>query len=115
VKGKGDSEYNGAGAMGRFDFKGNETGHAWAEASIQAGRVETDFHSGVLIDTNSKGAKYRTKSAYAGAGYTWKHGAAGEADLYGKLLYTRRAADREQVVKFGAVESKRARIGACYT
>ncbi|MDR1709910.1 MAG: autotransporter outer membrane beta-barrel domain-containing protein, partial [Candidatus Accumulibacter sp.] len=121
VKGKGDSEYNGVGVLGRLDFTGTAKGHAFAEASLQAGRVETEFRSRDL-GTPGTSAKYDAKSSYVGAhvggGYVWKLGE-GELELYGKYLYTRRAGDKVHLpsgdpIDFDAVESQRLRVGARY-
>jgi autotransporter-associated beta strand protein len=122
VKGKGQSEYSGVGALGRIDFNATPRGHAYAEASVQAGRVSTDFRSRDLVDSQGRGAKYDTKSSYLGAhvggGYVLKQGP-GELDLYGKYLHAWRAGDHVKLstgdpIHFGAVQSRRVRIGARY-
>jgi len=123
VKGKGDSEYYGVGILGRFNFNGTETGVPYAEASIQTGRVETDFHSNDIINPVGVGAKYDTKSTYVGAhlggGYVFKFDQS-ELDIHGKYLYARRAGDKVRLntgdpVDFAAVESHRLRVGGRYT
>jgi autotransporter-associated beta strand protein len=122
VKGKGDSEYNGVGVLGRLDFTGTAKGHAFAEASLQAGRVSTEFRAANLVSLGGVSAKYDSKSSYVGAhlggGYVWKLGE-GEFELHGKYLYTRRAADKLRLstgdpLNFDAVESQRLRVGARY-
>ncbi|GHU10638.1 hypothetical protein FACS1894185_2470 [Betaproteobacteria bacterium] len=120
VRGKGDSDYAGAGVLGRLDFNGANgtgTGHAYAEASLQAGSVKTDFRSNDL-------ARYKSRSGYYGAhlgtGYVWTLTDKAQFDLYGKYLYARRDSDRVTLsagdpLRFNAVESHRLRIGGRYS
>jgi outer membrane autotransporter protein len=124
VKGKGDTEYTGLGILARLDFTGTNAGYPYAEASLQGGRVKSDFHSGDIVDTfTGHSAKYRTRSAYQavhlGAGYVWNIDDKASFDLYGKYLYARRGSDSVTLntgdpVKFGAAESQRLRIGGRY-
>ncbi|MDR1936511.1 MAG: autotransporter outer membrane beta-barrel domain-containing protein, partial [Candidatus Accumulibacter sp.] len=113
----------GLGLLARLDFTGTRSGHPYAEASLQGGRVESDFKSGDLRDSLGRGAKYDTRSSYygahIGAGYLWKLGEAGEVDLYGQYLYARRGGDSVSLntgdpIRFSAVESQRLRIGGRY-
>ncbi|GHU07351.1 membrane protein [Betaproteobacteria bacterium] len=117
VRGKGDSDYAGAGVLGRLDFNGRGTGHAYAEASLQAGSVKTDFRGNNL-------ARYKSRSGYYGAhlgtGYVWNLTDKAQFDLYGKYLYARRDSDRVTLstgdpIRFNAVESHRLRIGGRYS
>jgi autotransporter-associated beta strand protein len=122
VKGRGDSEYNGIGAMGRIDFNEAGAGHYYAEASLQAGRVKTEFKARNLVSLSGISARYDSKSSYVGAhvggGYIWKQGP-GEFEVYGKYLFTRRDADKVHLasgdpIDFAAVKSHRLRIGGRY-
>ncbi|GHU13804.1 hypothetical protein FACS189441_2030 [Betaproteobacteria bacterium] len=120
VRGKGDSDYAGAGVLGRLDFNGANgpgTGHAYAEASLQAGSVKTDFRSNDLTRYKSRSGYY---GAHLGTGYVWTLADKAQFDLYGKYLYARRDSDRVTLsagdpVRFSAVESHRLRIGGRYS
>jgi outer membrane autotransporter protein len=122
VKGSGDSQYTGFGLLARLDLTGADTGHPYLEASLQGGRVKTEFRSGDLIDAFGRGAKYDSASNYYGghlaAGYLWQT-RQGELDLYGQWLYTRREGDTVTLntgdpIRFAAVESQRLRLGGRY-
>jgi outer membrane autotransporter protein len=124
VKGKGDTEYAGLGLLARIDGAGSASGHAYAEAQAQIGRVKTRFNSKDLVDALGRGARYDTRSAYhgahLGAGYVFKLEENASLDLYGKYLYARRGADALRLntgdpVRFAAVDSHRLRAGARYT
>jgi hypothetical protein len=125
VKGKGDTEHTGLGVLARLDFTGTNAGNPYAEASLQGGRVKSDFHSGNIVDTyTGRSARYHTRSGYQsfhlGAGYVGNVGQSSEFDLYGKYLYSRRGSDSvtlntDDPVKFSAVESQRLRFGGRYS
>jgi hypothetical protein len=127
VKGHGDTEHTGLGLLARLDLAGTDTGHPYAEVSLQGGRVKSSFR-GPLVE-NMGETKYKSRSTYHGAhlaaGYAWNFSGRGELDLYSRLLYTRRGGDTailetpgvpvSQEARFKAIESKRARIGGRYT
>ena len=123
VKGQGGSDYTGLGALARFDFSGSDTGHPYAEAHFQGGRVKTDFYSGDLVDVLGRSARYDTSSnyygAHIGAGYVRNIAGGGELDLYAKYLYARRGGDSVRLdsgdpVSFDYVNSHRLRVGGRY-
>jgi hypothetical protein len=116
----GDAGYAGLGVLARLDFNGNASGHAYAEAHIQGGRVKNDFRSADLADERGLAAAYDASSGYAGghvaAGYVWN--LAGERDfgVYAKYLYTHRGGDSVTLstgdpVDFDSADSRRLRLG----
>ena len=129
VKGKGDTEYTGFGLLARLDLAGTDTGHAYAEASLQGGRVRSDFRSNDFQVAPGQRVAYESRSRYhgahLGAGYVQNVSGRGELDFYGQYLYTRRGGDdvalkldkqkSGDVLHFQAVESQRLRIGGRYT
>jgi hypothetical protein len=125
VKGSGDVEYVGVGFLGRFDLPKTASGQPYLEATARFGRTKSDFKSNDL-----NGARYDTKSNYHGlsfgGGHVWNIGANGALlDLYGRYMWTRQAGDSVDVegqnqghntrIKFGAVDSHRARVGVRYS
>jgi outer membrane autotransporter protein len=123
VKGQGDTDYSGAGLLGRFDFAGSARGYTYAEATLRAGRVKTDFHSSDLRDANGVRASYKSKAAYYGAsiglGQLLPINDKASLDLYGKALWTHENGDTVRLstgdpVKFADVDSQRLRLGAKY-
>jgi outer membrane autotransporter protein len=84
------------------------------------GRVESEFSSSDLRDTNGRKADYDSESLYYGlhfgAGYVWNITDAASLDLYGKYFWTRQEGDSVKLstgepVHFDAVDSHRIRAG----
>jgi outer membrane autotransporter protein len=117
VKGQGDTEYEGIGLLGRFDF-GNA---AYVEGSLRGGRTETDYRSSDLRDAQDERVRYETRNGYLGAhlggGKEWKLDEASALDTYAQALFTHQGADAVRLstgdrVKFEAIDSKRLKAGA---
>ncbi|MDR1350064.1 MAG: autotransporter-associated beta strand repeat-containing protein [Zoogloeaceae bacterium] len=123
VKGNGDTDYKGVGALARFDFTPSSSGQYYAEATARVGRVKNDFQSKDLLDSQGNRAKYDAKSAYyslhLGVGYVLNLSSNTALDVYSKVFWTRREGDKVTLstgdpVDFEAVDSQRLRIGARY-
>ncbi|MDR1227499.1 MAG: autotransporter domain-containing protein [Azoarcus sp.] len=119
VKGDGDLNHYGIGVLGRLDLKNGN----YAEGSARAGRIENDYGSADLRDTQGRKAKYDARSAYAslhvGMGHIWQINETAAVDLYGKYFWTHQQGDSVRLttgdpVKFSAIDSHRARLGARY-
>ncbi|MDR0563761.1 MAG: autotransporter-associated beta strand repeat-containing protein [Azoarcus sp.] len=120
VHGKGDLKQYGAGILGRFDAAASQTGNWYAEASLRAGRIDNDYGSSDLRDSQGRKAEYSAESAYAsvhlGTGYVWKLTEKSTFDLYGKAFWTRQEGDSVRLstgeeVKFEDADSMRLRLG----
>jgi hypothetical protein len=76
VRGNGEMEYFGGGALGRMDFSRTGPGHFHAEASARLGRMTMGHDGTDLRDYRGRAASYSSKSAYyglhAGLGYLWE-------------------------------------------
>ncbi|MDR0702322.1 MAG: autotransporter domain-containing protein, partial [Azoarcus sp.] len=115
IKGGGDTTYLGGGLLLRFDQAGGPGGHVYGEASLRAGKAETDFSS---RDLNTG---FDTTSGYfglhLGTGYLWRMSDSANLDLYVKYLWSHQEGDKVTLssgdpVAFGDVDSHRARLGA---
>jgi outer membrane autotransporter protein len=124
VRGKGDLKQYGAGILGRFDAAASKTGNWYAEASARAGKIDNDYSSADLRDSQGRKAKYSAESAYAsahlGAGYVWKLTEQSALDLYGKAFWTRQEGDSVRLstgeeVKFEDADSARVRLGGRFS
>jgi outer membrane autotransporter protein len=138
VRGDGKAHYEGAGVMGRFEFPTlggvdratRETGwsgdesHAYIEASLRAGRLTNDYSSRNLEDISGVKAKYKTSADYfgghVGGGYIFELAEKTQVDVYGKVLWTRVQGENAKLstgerLKFDAMHSERARVGAKWT
>ncbi|MDR2365053.1 MAG: autotransporter outer membrane beta-barrel domain-containing protein, partial [Zoogloeaceae bacterium] len=121
ARGKGDADYTGGGLLARLKFAENERGHLYTEASARLGKVNLEFRTYDLIDAFGRRAAYdsdsRYASAHAGLGYLWRLNAQSSLKLYGQYLWSRQGSDTVKLttgepVKFQAVDSQRARLGA---
>jgi hypothetical protein len=123
LKGSGDTRYSGLGLIGGATFARAANGYFHAEGAVRGGRVESKFHSTQLRDLSGLNARYESKAAYYslafGAGRVWTLNERGALDVYGDVLWTRQNGDRVALstgenIKFSAVDSERARLGARY-
>jgi hypothetical protein len=118
VKGKGDTEYRGAGFLAQFDFDNG----FYLDGTLRTGKVDNDFHS---TEINGKRTAYDTSNRYYGAhvgvGHLWKLGA-DSFDVSAQYLWTHQKGDKVSVkgatavtLDFDDVDSSRLRVGARYT
>jgi hypothetical protein len=116
VKGRGDTDYQGVGFLGRIDFDNA----VYLEGSLRAGRVTTDYRAN-FAGQSPQEFRYETKNGYTGlhigGGKLWKLSEILRLDSYAKLLWTRQGKDRLHLstgerIEFGAVKSKRVKLGA---
>ncbi|MDR0672799.1 MAG: autotransporter domain-containing protein [Zoogloeaceae bacterium] len=121
VRGSGDADYTGGGILAHFNFNETQSGHFYTEASARFGKVSLDFSTRDLIDAFGRRAAFdsdsRYSSAHAGLGYVLKLNDVSTLRLYGQYLYSRQGSDTARLttgeaVKFEAVDSHRARLGA---
>ena len=119
VKGKGDSEYRGAGLLAQFAFDNG----VYLDGSLRTGKVDNDFRS---ADINGSRTAYDVSSRYhgahAGVGRVWQSGAS-SLDVSVQYLWTHQKGDRARLkgtatamtLDFDDVDSSRVRLGARYT
>ena len=114
VKGRGDTEYYGGGALIRYDSLAG----FYVQATASLGQTSNDFRSkDIIIGANS--AKYDSDSMYysanVGVGYLLKITEKAELDIYGRYLWTHMESDSVTVVtdpvRFKAVNSHRMQLG----
>jgi outer membrane receptor protein involved in Fe transport len=113
--GSGDNNYFGAGLLLRHDFY---PGY-YAEASVRAGRIKTDFDVRSLAN-----AKYDVSSPYlgahAGGGYRYEYKSGLLMDAYAKFFWTRIGDVGTTIVNghkldFDETDFMRSRLGLRYT
>ncbi|MDR2689756.1 MAG: autotransporter domain-containing protein [Azoarcus sp.] len=123
VRGSGNTDYTGAGVLGRVDFAATDTGRFYAEATANAGRVSTDFGSSDLRDAWGRRAAFDLDATYYGAsfgaGYVLPLDKQSDIQLYGKYLWLHEDGDKTRAstgdeLAFGDAESSRLRLGAKY-
>ncbi len=115
VAADGDIHYYGAGILG---FVGLPYG-PYAEASLRAGRVHTDFASDYLLAALDRGADYELTQnyygAHAGLGWLWQLSDRSHVNTYGKYLWVRQQGDDTTIhgekISFKDSDSQRARAG----
>ena len=117
VKGKGNTEYYGAGFFGRYEDAAG-FGGLYGEASVRAGRTDTDFRSRDITGTDN--TNYDSDSTYYGAhvgvGYAFDVTTRLGLDVSAKYLWTRQTGDSLTLgtgdpVKFKSADSQRLRLG----
>jgi outer membrane autotransporter protein len=123
VRGQGETSHTGVGLLAKLDLPGTKNVRPYVEASLQVGRVETEFRSADLLP-EATSVRYETRSNYAGThvgvGAVWEIPDAAALNLYGQYLFTHRNGDKIKLdagipIEFDAVESQRLRLGGRYT
>ncbi|MGB3424968.1 MAG: autotransporter outer membrane beta-barrel domain-containing protein [Castellaniella sp.] len=121
VRGSGNSHYVGAGVLAHYDFdRATPDLGAYVEASLRAGRLDSDWRSNDLKGANGQSASYDSQAAYVGAhlgaGYRLPIGERSSADLYAQYFWSHLDSDSADVAgapyDFKAVDSSRTRLGA---
>lgn len=121
VRGGGNSHYVGAGVLAHYDFdRATPDLGAYVEASLRAGRLDSDWRSKDLTGANGQSASYDSKAAYVGAhlgaGYRLPIGERSSADLYAQYFWSHLDSDSADVAgapyDFKATDSSRTRLGA---
>ena len=116
VRGSGDSDYIGAGLLGRMEFAAVGAGDPYVEGSARAGRATNDYGA----DFSGRWSAYESASPYyglhVGAGYVWHLDERTSLDLSAKYLWTHQEGDTVHLstgdtVRFEDVDSQRLRIG----
>jgi len=120
INGKGKARYVGGGLMSRLDVSDTMLAGLYAEASLRAGGLDTDWHSNDMVDVVSgKRAQYDITTPYYGAhfglGYVWQPADKWSIDFYGKYLWTHMNGKHTYVADdpyhFKAMDSHRLRVG----
>jgi autotransporter-associated beta strand protein len=116
VKGQGDTDYAGGGALARFAFADG----FYLDGTLRVGKVHSDFRSTQIGDTLTT---YDTSSRYYGAhvgiGKVWKLGK-NSLDIAAQYLWTHQKGDKARIkgrmeeLEFDDVNSSRARLAARY-
>ncbi len=121
VKATGNTRYFGAGVLGRLEKTDGASKGLYAEASIRAGGVYSDYKSDSL---NSMAyARYSTNAAYygahIGAGFIWEISEKAKLDMFAKYFWNHTASTHANIlgdsVRFKAVNSHRTRLGGRFT
>ena len=119
VRGRGNSQYAGAGVLARFDVTSGPLSGWYAEGVARAGQAETEWYSADLKDNMNRPADYDLSNPYygfhAGLGHVFSLGESVEADLYGKYFWTHQDGDGADMngegVHFKTLDSRRLRMG----
>ncbi|CAM5199032.1 hypothetical protein CDEN61S_02496 [Castellaniella denitrificans] len=121
VRGSGNSHYVGAGVLAHYDLdRATPDLGAYVEASLRAGRLDSDWRSNDLKGANGQSASYDSDATYVGAhlGAGWRLpiGGRSSADLYAQYFWTHLGGDSADVAgapyDFKATDSSRTRLGA---
>lgn len=88
VRASGDTSYYGGGLLARWDLTDNGLRGIALEASFRAGRLDSDYRSGDLVDGAGNPSAYNLSSPYygdhAGAAYEWQCNGTARASAYGQ-------------------------------
>ncbi|MDR1647316.1 MAG: autotransporter outer membrane beta-barrel domain-containing protein, partial [Zoogloeaceae bacterium] len=114
VKGKGDTDYTGGGALVRFAFANG----LYLDGTLRLGKVDVDFRSTQIV--NGTRTAYDTSSRYYGAhlgvGKVWRLGENNSLDVSAQYLWTHQKGDRANIkgvtgmeLDFDDVDSNRLR------
>jgi hypothetical protein len=122
VRGKGDMDYTGVGAILHLETRKTEEERWYTEFSARAGQLRLDFRTRDLIDRHTgRRADYESRMPYVGLharlGVLSTLDAATTLELYGQYLWNHQGADKVTLatgepVKFHAVNSHRTQLGA---
>jgi hypothetical protein len=112
-RGKGDTRYTGLGMLAHLEVDKA----LYLEGSLRGGRVKTSYDSGDFGQPVAYDARSGYMSAHAGIGYRLAVSERSALKFYGQYLWSRQDGDKVTLtngdpVKFAAVESQRARLGA---
>jgi outer membrane autotransporter protein len=124
IRGKGNSDYLGAGVMGRIHFPSRTDSHTYFEGALRSGRIRINYDSLTLTDALGQVAAFHTKSSYKSA-----HASIGRVmeltdrtslDLRADYLWTRMSSADVRLttgdpVRFEAVNSHRVKVGGRLT
>ncbi len=121
VRGTGETSYVGAGALMRYHLRhlGRRLDGVSLDASVRAGRQETDYSTPDLVDTYGSYASYEHESDYiaghVGVNYTFEPADKLAATLYARYLWAHVSGEDSTIcgetVNFGDMSSNRFRFG----
>lgn len=119
ITARGDSRSTGGGLLGRVEATEGMARGLYAEATVRAGRLSSDYRSDDLNPSLGE-AEYDINVAYygahAGVGYIWNISGQAWLDLYGKYFWTHTTGADVRIlgdpVTFDDVDSYRTRLGA---
>lgn len=101
VRASGDTSYYGGGLLARWDLTDNGLRGIALEASFRAGRLDSDYRSGDLVDGAGNPSAYNLSSPYygghAGAALTRELDRKMNMEAYGRFLWTRQDGDHATV------------------
>ena len=95
----------------------------YAQASVRAGRVWSDYRSNDFTHVFGTGVNYKSQANYfaghVGAGKIWQLGGGNSLDTYVKYFHTHTTSDdvalnSGETYHFSSVQSKRGRVGVQY-
>ncbi len=119
ITARGDSRSAGGGLLGRVEATEGMARGLYAEATVRAGRLSSDYRSDDLNPMLGE-AEYDINVAYygahAGLGYIWNISEQAWLDLYGKYFWTHTTGADVRIlgdpVTFDDIDSYRTRLGA---
>lgn len=121
VRADGESDYTGAGVLGRYEFASAALAGLYVEGAVRAGNLKSDYRSGDLnpqLGVASYDVSVAYWGAHAGLGKVWQLGPSASVDLYGRYYWTRTGGADVRLfgdaVSLEAVTSHRTRVGARY-
>ena len=120
TKGEGDTRTLGGGILARLDMTDTLLKGLYAEASLRAGSLNTDYTNDDLRDFTGDGASYDANTAYygahAGLGYIWNITERASLDTSAKYFWTHQQGKNLNIqgdkFDFKDADSHRTRLGA---
>lgn len=118
MKGKGETDYRGAGLLAYYGKVVDDNRSWWAEASVRAGRADLTYATQDWVPGFDYDLNGNYFAAHVGAGYRYALSPTQSLNLFTKAFYNRQASEDFMIeanpIEFDAMESMRWRAGVAY-
>ena len=118
MKGKGETDYRGAGLLAYYGKVLDDNRSWWAEASVRAGRADLTYATQDWVPGFDYDLSGNYFAAHVGAGYRYALSPTQSLNLFTKAFYNRQASEDFMIetnpIEFDAMESMRWRAGVAY-
>ena len=118
MKGKGETDYRGAGLLAYYGKVVDDNRSWWAEASVRVGRADLTYVTQDWVPGFDYDLSGNYFAAHVGAGYRYALSPTQSLNLFTKAFYNRQASEDFMIetnpIEFDAMESMRWRAGVAY-
>ena len=118
MKGKGETDYRGAGLLAYYGKVVDDNRSWWAEASVRAGRADLTYATQDWVPGYDYDLSGNYFAAHVGAGYRYALSPTQSLNLFTKAFYNRQAGEDFMIetnpIEFDTMESMRWRAGVAY-